>query len=94
MMVYGVYINDLKTAIPGAFTFLVFISPALHEHAKLKILWRFFLLIVAILWYQVFSLTIMSVMVIMVGTFAVIDALYSIIQKKIRDNQKINTLTK
>jgi len=32
---------------------------------------------VAILWYQVFSLTVMSVIVIMVGTFAVIDALYS-----------------
>jgi len=83
----------LKTAISGAFTFLAFISPALHGHAKLKILNMLCLFVVAILWYQVFSLTVMSVIVIMVGTFAVIDALYSIIQK-IRDNQKFNILTK
>jgi len=83
-MVHGVYINDLKTAVPGAFIFLVFISPALREHAKLENLNMFCLFVVTILWYQVFSLTIMSVMVVAVSTFMVIAALYTIIKGKIK----------
>jgi len=82
LMVYGLCINDLKTAIPGAWLLLSFISFASRGHEKLEILNGFCLFVLAMLWYQVFSLNLMSIIILVAGIISVIATVYSIIRKR------------
>ncbi len=83
LLVYSLSVTDRKGAFFGAFYFIVFFpSYVFHKHAKFSIFHRLCLLVVGVLGYYMFGLSLLGILLLIGGVIALVDAIYQIIRRK------------